>query len=293
MDSRVPKNEREWWAGREIEKLERELTAANKGWQLSSQSNELCLRELYKVRDELTAEQAERERSNDGLKMAEAMVRATTDRSDTFRAELTRLRAELASKTACYDIACGEVQRLRAEVERLKGEVTDWELAFQEQYARAEKAEAERDASNKRLADCEFLSQHRYKIIQRQEPRCNEAIARAERAEASLAAIEEDGTEERNAAVGLRQKLVAALDRAEKAEAECVRLKSLGSWAHTCVHHNDAERKAAMCCPVCEQTRSQKIETALKDAISTYFGDDKLVTAERIEAWQAALKDNK
>jgi chromosome segregation ATPase len=26
MDSRVPKNEREWWASREIEKLERELT---------------------------------------------------------------------------------------------------------------------------------------------------------------------------------------------------------------------------------------------------------------------------
>jgi septation ring formation regulator EzrA len=105
--------------------LERELTAANKGWQLSSQSNELCLRELYKVRDELAAEQAERERLNDGLKMAEAMVRATTDRSDTFRAELARLRAELASKTACYDIACGEVQRLRAEVERFKEWLAD------------------------------------------------------------------------------------------------------------------------------------------------------------------------
>jgi hypothetical protein len=27
IDSRVPKNEREWWASREIEKLERALTA--------------------------------------------------------------------------------------------------------------------------------------------------------------------------------------------------------------------------------------------------------------------------
>jgi len=177
MDSRVPKNEREWWAAREIEKLERELAAAKKDLVIA----------------------------HDGL-----------DYRDGLRDENKLLRAELTSKAACYDIACGEVQRLRAEVERLKGEVTDWELAFQEQYARA-----------------------------------------------------------------------------EKAEAECVRPKSLGSWAHTCVHHNDAERKAAMCCPVCEQTRSQKIETALKDAISTYFGDDKLVTAERIEAWQAALKDNK
>jgi chromosome segregation ATPase len=42
----------------------------------------------------------------------------------------------------------------------------------------------------------------------------------ASRLRAQLAAIEEDGTEEHNAAVGLRQKLVAALARAEKAEAE-------------------------------------------------------------------------
>jgi hypothetical protein len=41
-----------------------------------------------------------------------------------------------------------------------------------------------------------------------------------------------------------------------------------------------------------ERARLKKIETALKDAISTYFGDDKLVTAERIEAWQAALKED-
>jgi chromosome segregation ATPase len=240
LDSRVPKNEREWWASREIEKLEREL-AAEKEAHVSQQRVAI-------------AAKAECER----LRFLAGPSAMSDDSVVSAYAELARLRAELASKAACYDIACGEVQRLRAEVERLKGEVTDWELAFQEQYARAEKAEAELTAANKRLADCEFLSQHRYKIIQRQEPRCNEAAARA-----------------------------------EKAEAECVRLKSLGSWAHTCVHHNDAERKAAMCCPVCEQTRSQKIETALKDAISTYFGDDKLVTAERIEAWQAALKDNK
>jgi hypothetical protein len=36
--------------------LEIRLATANKGWQLSSQSNELCLRELHKVRDELAAE---------------------------------------------------------------------------------------------------------------------------------------------------------------------------------------------------------------------------------------------
>jgi hypothetical protein len=50
----------------------------------------------------------------------------------------------------------------------------------------AEELETKLAASNKRLADCEFLLEHRYKIIQRQEPRCNEAIARAEKAEARL-----------------------------------------------------------------------------------------------------------
>jgi len=41
-----------------------------------------------------------------------------------------------------------------------------------------------------------------------------------------------------------------------------------------------------------ERARMEKIETALKDAISTYFGADKLVTAERIEAWQFAMKED-
>jgi uncharacterized protein YqfA (UPF0365 family) len=35
--------------------------------------------------------------------------------------------------------------------------------------------------------------------------------------------------------------------------------------------------------------RAQKLDAALRDAVSTYMGADKLVTAERIEAWQAAL----
>ena len=39
-----------------------------------------------------------------------------------------------------------------------------------------------------------------------------------------------------------------------------------------------------------ERARTKQTAIALKDAISTYFGADKLVTAERIEAWQSALK---
>lgn len=46
--------------------------------------------------------------------------------------------------------------------------------------------------------------------------------------------------------------------RSEKAEAElavakaeCERLRAMGSWAHTCIHHNDEERTRAERCPVC------------------------------------------
>jgi cell division protein FtsB len=55
----------------------------------------------------------------------------------------------------------------------------------------------------------------------------------ASRLRAQLAAIEEDGTEEHNAAVGLRQKLVAALDRAEKAEAALADWSILNLWGGT------------------------------------------------------------
>jgi chromosome segregation ATPase len=53
------------------------------------------------------------------------------------------------------------------------------------------------------------------------------------------------------------------------------------------IHHcQDIEAELAA-----ERARLERITTALTDAISTYFGADKLVTAERIEAWQAALKE--
>ena len=39
--------------------------------------------------------------------------------------------------------------------------------------------------------------------------------------------------------------------------------------------------------------RIKHLEMALRDAISTYKGSDKLVSAERIEAWEHALADDK
>lgn len=39
--------------------------------------------------------------------------------------------------------------------------------------------------------------------------------------------------------------------------------------------------------------RIKQLEMALRDAISTYKGSDKLVSAERIESWEHALADDK
>jgi hypothetical protein len=50
--------------------------------------------------------------------------------------------------------------------------------------------ETELAAAKKRIADCEFVMAHRYDIIERQEPRCNEANARAEKAEADTARLD-------------------------------------------------------------------------------------------------------
>jgi len=73
-----------------------------------------------------------------------------------------------------------------------------------------------------------------------------------------------------------------ALERAMKAEADLVALGQCRDDNCRAVVQIDAELAK-------ERARGERIRTALKDAISTYFGADKLVTAERIEAWQAAL----
>lgn len=57
-------------------------------------------------------------------------------------------------------------------------------------------AETELAAAMKRIADCEFLLAHRAKIIERQEPRIKEAVARAERAEAEVEQLKADVSRE-------------------------------------------------------------------------------------------------
>ena len=74
-------------------------------------------------------------------------------------------------------------------------------------------------------------------------------------------------------------------DRAERAEADAAAyLKRAESFRKI---GDEAETELAK-----ERARTKQIATALTDAISTYFGADKLVTAERIEAWQYAIKED-
>ena len=50
-------------------------------------------------------------------------------------------------------------------------------------------------------------------------------------------------------------------------QAEVERLKGMASWAHTCIHHNDAERARAAC-PCCAITRAEKSEKLWKEFIT-------------------------
>lgn len=76
-----------------------------------------------------------------------------------------------------------------------------------------------------------------------------------------------------------------ATKRAERAEADLDQV--------ACARTDGILRESDLTCTLnMERKQFNKVKTALKDAISTYFGDDKLVTTERIEAWQAALKED-
>jgi hypothetical protein len=132
MDSRVPKNEREWWASREIEKLERKLAdwSVLKGWGGTPE-------------------------------IVHKFVKGQQHRihyCQNLEAELTALAAER--------------DRLRAEVERWKKQIKDdnrsygcelrdpngtiWQQATKDR-ARAERAEAELITERARL---DYLGLH-------------------------------------------------------------------------------------------------------------------------------------
>ncbi len=84
------------------------------------------------------------------------------------------------------------------------------------------KLENELAAANKRIADCEFLMEHRYNIIERQDAAMQRAFARAEKAEARLAFLIENGDKFLDEDYGLGPMWnapIAAIDAAMNKEA--------------------------------------------------------------------------
>jgi hypothetical protein len=116
IDSRVPKNEREWWASREIEKLERELT--------------------------------ETERLRFGADADRRRLRAEVERWKTVAAEMSQEREHNANEASRLR---AEVERLTAKIGNQADRIRYLEGAtnhatgtpLSQAIARAEKAEAE------------------------------------------------------------------------------------------------------------------------------------------------------
>jgi len=47
------------------------------------------------------------------------------------------------------------------------------------------------------------------------------------------------------------------------AQAECDNMRARGSWAHTCIHHTDDERKSSgHVCPVCLTLKVKTLEAS-------------------------------
>lgn len=150
-----------------------------------------------------------------------------------YTAELARLRAELGplrelvgvdsrAASALSDInhwrklmdAWDDNARLRADLERFTGHgLLDCHAICDQRDA----AIAERDRLRAEVERADVMYQRACEVE-------HDLRAENERLKATLLSIEEDGTSEHNAAVGLRHNLVAAIARAERFEADAARL---------------------------------------------------------------------
>ena len=226
-------------------------------------------------------------------------VRQLRARAELAEAELGKLRGFYNEIVA----ECGHdliVREYRQRGELLRDE------ANRRKDAEAELATATEECKNVRLkwhAVMGMCAAKEDAIIESDEELAR-LRARAERAEAEVerlghleavlrsCAFDKDGTAWKTVCGWWSKKYDAVerqmsenATRAERAEADAAAyLKRAESFRKI---GDEAETELAK-----ERTRTKQIATALTDAISTYFGADKLVTAERIEAWQAALKED-
>ena len=182
--------------------------------------------------------------SKDYLEFNLAEVRAFSKDESCARvlyAEIERLRGELAAaqqEAAHYmsvaQKATDELARLRAdnltahqmacaaglERDQLRAEVKRWQAEAEEMSAQRSHNANQAGRLRAELAVAKNWVEHHSKHADDLIAENVRLRAEVERLMATLSAIEEDGTSEHNAAVGLRQNLVAVLALYERAEAE-------------------------------------------------------------------------
>ena len=164
------------------------------------------------------------------------LVPALTAERDQLRAQLHAL--QLVCGTTDADKFSTWVDRANARAERAEAEV--------------ERLRSDRDCEKRLRKDADEFREN--------------AIARAERAEADAAAYLKRAESFRK--IGDEAEAELATERAE-----VERLNALGSWAHTCIHHTDEERKAWGACPCCAKARAERAEADLA-ALEQSFDDN-------------------
>ena len=139
----------------------------------------------------------------------------------------------------------------------------------------------------------------RITIAEDQAARFHDEIARRQevaRTNKALDLKERDQLRAENATLRAAQKACEACDEPTAFEvrqlrAEVERLSALGSWAHTCIHHNDERRAKAKGCPVCataECDHWQKIAVSASQEREHNANVAQAMTAER-DQLRAAL----
>ena len=121
--------------------------------------------------------------------------------------------------------------------------------------------------------------------------------ARAERAEVELdfqVARNSDLFAQRDEAFESQEKAETELAaERDQLRAEVKRLSALGSWAHTCIHHTDEERKAWAACPCCAIARAERAEAEAERYRLVTLRQDADLAAERARLdWLAESWDN-
>ena len=140
MDSRIPKNEREWWASRHIEQLERDLAAAKE---------EMAQLQHDQLRDQLAAARQRETVAIASWDEEQGRGRARFTRVVEWITRAARAEAELALLKPKYERHCREYNNKLAE------------LRYAENMQR--QAEAELAAERARL---DWLGGHGYLLDQ-------------------------------------------------------------------------------------------------------------------------------